>query len=314
VFPAIVRSPEVSELSAYRLPFQITGSAVGWLESGRTSATASTSLDSSLVPQSIVASGNRLAVVIPCYNTSAAVTDVIRRTLTVTDAVLAVDDGSTDDTPEYLKASGARSLRLEQNNGKGVALRAGIEEVLKGSDGLLQGDFDYVVTIDGDGQHNPANIPRLVECARRESADLVIGVRDVHQMPPKSRFGNRVSRMLFFLGTGEYVSDTQSGFRLMSVRLASTLLGTVRWKRYETEAEILSQTVALGFRIATVEIETIYFDRNRRTHFDPFWDSMRVFTMLGRYLLGSLRGRRSLRTTPPTASGRKGSPPEPGAR
>jgi glycosyltransferase involved in cell wall biosynthesis len=271
------------------------------------------SLDSSLAPQSTVASGNRVAVVIPCYNTSAAVTDVIRKALAITDAVLAVDDGSTDDTPEHLKASGARSLRLEQNSGKGVALRAGIEEVLKGSDGLLHRDFDYVITIDGDGQHNPADIPRLVECAGRDQADLVIGVRDVQQMPPKSRFGNRVSRMLFFLGTGEYVTDTQSGFRLMSVRLASTLLGTVRWRRYETEAEILSQTIALGFRIATVEIETIYFDRNRRTHFDPFWDSMRVFTVLGRYLLGSLPGRRGLRAAP-RAGSRNGSPTEPDAR
>jgi glycosyltransferase involved in cell wall biosynthesis len=257
-----------------------------------------------------VPSRNRVAVVIPCYNTSSAVTDVIRKTLAVTDAVLAIDDGSTDDTPEHLKASGVRSLRLEQNSGKGVALRAGIEEVLKGTGGVLHGDFDYVVTIDGDGQHNPADIPRLVECAGREQADLVIGVRDVRQMPPKSRFGNRVSRMLFFLGTGEYVTDTQSGFRLMSVRLASTLLGPVRWRRYETEAEILSQTIALGFRIATVEIETIYFDRNRRTHFDPFWDSMRVFTVLGRYLLGSLPGRRGLRATGSPAGDRQGPPDE----
>ena len=227
-------------------------------------------------------------MVIPCYNTSAACLDVIRRALAVTSAVLPVDDGSTDDTADYLKASGAKWVRLEHNAGKGVALRTGIEEVLKGRDGILGDTFDYIVTVDGDGQHDPDDIPRLIECARRDEADLVIGIRNVRLMPPKSKFGNYVSRMLFFLGTGQYVSDTQSGFRLLSTKLASALLSAVSWRRYETEAEILSKTVTLGYNVATVEIPTIYFDQNRRTHFDPLWDSMRVVAVLSRYVLTSL--------------------------
>ena len=230
----------------------------------------------------------RVAVVIPCYNTSSACVDVIKRALAVTPAVLPVDDGSTDDTALYLAASGARWLRLPQNAGKGVALRTGIEEVLKGREGILGDTFDYIVTVDGDGQHNPDDIPRLIECARRDEADLVIGIRNVRLMPPKSKFGNYVSRMLFFLGTGQYVPDTQSGFRLLSAKLAAALLAAVSWRRYETEAEILSKTVTLGYTVATVEIPTIYFDQNRRTHFDPLWDSMRVVAVLSRYVLTSL--------------------------
>ena len=107
-------------------------------------------------------------------------------------------------------------------------------------------------------------------------------------MPPKSKIGNYFSRLVFFLGTGRYVPDTQSGFRLFSRSLAEALLTAVSWRRYETEAEILTKAVSLGYTVATVEIPTIYFDQNRRTHFDPLWDSMRVVAVLSRYALSSL--------------------------
>jgi glycosyltransferase involved in cell wall biosynthesis len=246
------------------------------------------SLDSSLAPQSTVASGNRIAVVIPCYNTGEACVEVISRARAAANGVLVVDDGSTDDTPEHIRRAGAPCLRLPTNAGKGAALKAGLEEVLKGRQGMLGEVYDYILTVDGDGQHNPGDIPRFVSLAVRERADFVIGVRNVRVMPPKSKIGNYFSRLVFFLGTGRYVPDTQSGFRLFSHSLAEALLPTVAWRRYETEAEILTKTVSLGYSVATVEIPTIYFDQNRRTHFDPLWDSMRVVAVLSRYALSSL--------------------------
>jgi glycosyltransferase involved in cell wall biosynthesis len=233
-----------------------------------------------------------LCILIPCYNTSSACVEVVRKALAVTPAVLAVNDGSTDDTAVHLDRSGARTLHLRHNGGKGVALRAGIAEALKGEAGLLGARFDYLVTIDGDGQHDPADIPRLVAHARRTGSHLVIGARNAELMPPKSRFGNRFSRAMFRAGSGVDVPDTQSGFRVISTELASKLLPTVRWKRYETEFDILFRTVALGFPIATVEIPTVYFDENRRTHFQPFRDSMRVFGVTCRHVLTRLRRRR----------------------
>lgn len=133
----------------------------------------------------------------------------------------------------------------------------------------------------------PSDIPRLVAVARQERADLVIGVRDVRMMPPKSKVGNYFSRFLFFIGTGRYIPDTQSGFRVLSRSLAETLLGVVTWHRYETEAEILSNAVTRGYVVTTTMIPTIYFDKNRRSHFDPVWDSMRVFAVLGRCAFAS---------------------------
>ena len=230
----------------------------------------------------------RVAVVIPCYNTGRACADVIARARSAANGVVVVDDGSTDDTPEHIRSTGALCVRIPVNTGKGAALKAGIEEVLKGREGILGEAFDYIVTLDGDGQHDPADIPRLVSLALRERADFVIGVRDVGAMPPKSMIGNYFSRLMFFLGTGRYLVDTQSGFRLFSASLATSLLTTVPWRRYETEAEILTRTVSLGYTVATVGIPTIYFDANRRTHFDPVWDSIRVLAVLGRHALSSL--------------------------
>jgi glycosyltransferase involved in cell wall biosynthesis len=230
----------------------------------------------------------KVAVIIPCYNTSAACVDVIQKAQAAADAVLVVDDGSTDDTPQHILSTGVTCLRVATNAGKGAALRAGIEEVLKGRLGLLGDVFDYIMTVDGDGQHDPSDIPRFVTLAARERADLVIGVRNVGVMPPKSKIGNYFSRLVFFLGTGRYVPDTQSGFRLFSRSLAESLLTAVSWHRYETEAEMLTKAVALGYTVATVEIPTIYIDGNRRTHFDPVWDSMRVIAVLSRYALSSL--------------------------
>ena len=218
----------------------------------------------------------KIAVVVPCYNTSSRCADVIARTTPLVDAVLAVDDGSTDDTAEHLRASGCPVLRLPVNAGKGAALAAGFREALKRDGGLLGVRADYVVTVDGDGQHDPSDIPRLIASARGTGADLVLGVRDPSAMPRKNRIGAHYSRLLFLIGTSTFVADTQSGFRALSVPLIAALLDRVTWKGYESESAVLRLTIALERTLSAVAVSTIYIDGNRTSQFNPWSDSVRI--------------------------------------
>jgi glycosyltransferase involved in cell wall biosynthesis len=226
----------------------------------------------------------KIAVVIPCYNTSAHCVSVIARAAEHAGGVLAVDDGSTDDTAEHLASSGCAVVRLERNSGKGAALKAGIVNVLEGRNGRLREDFDYVVTLDGDGQHDPADIPRLVGHAMATGSAIVIGMRDPRAMPPRSRIGSHFSRLLFLIGTGQFVADTQSGFRLFARASLPALLASVTWRGYETESEVLGKALALGYDVSAVEIPAIYLDGNRRTQFRPWRDSTRIASVFRRQL------------------------------
>ena len=218
----------------------------------------------------------KVVVVVPCYNTSSRCADVIARTTPLVDAVLAVDDGSTDDTADHLRASGCRVLHLPANAGKGAALAAGFREALKGDGGLLGVRADYVVTVDGDGQHDPGDIPRLIACGQRTGADLVLGVRDPRAMPRKNWIGAHYSRLLFLIGTSTFVADTQSGFRALSLPLVAALIDRVSWKGYESESAVLWQTIALERTLSAAAISTIYIDGNRRSQFNALRDSVRI--------------------------------------
>lgn len=223
-----------------------------------------------------------IVAVVPCYNTSGACVDVIERTSTVADCVLAVDDGSTDDTAQHLLSTGCLVLRLPANSGKGAALAAGFREVLAGMNGRLRADADAVITIDGDGQHAAGDIPRLIACAAATGADLVLGMRDPRSMPRRSRIGSHFSRLLFVIGTATFVADTQSGFRLLSRPLLADLIDRVTWQGYESESELLWKALARGYTVAAVGVSTIYIEGNRATQFNAWRDSLRIAAVFKR--------------------------------
>jgi glycosyltransferase involved in cell wall biosynthesis len=223
-----------------------------------------------------------VVLLVPCYNTSWRCADVIARAAPFVDAILAVDDGSTDDTAAHLAATGCRVLHLPANRGKGAALGAGFRELLGDTPGFA---LEYVLTMDGDGQHEPADIPRFLAEAERSGADLVLGTRRPLAMPVKNRIGAHFSRLLFLTVTGSFVADTQSGFRLLSVRLVRELIDRVTWKGYESESEVLWRTLALKRSISAVEIRTIYFEGNRGSHFHPWRDSARIAALFTPQLL-----------------------------
>jgi glycosyltransferase involved in cell wall biosynthesis len=174
--------------------------------------------------------------------------------------VLVVDDGSGDDTAARAEQAGAQVLRQVPNQGKGAALRAGFRWA-------LDAGYGGVLTLDGDGQHDPAEIPAFLAKLRERPGDLIIGARDFRQMPPVRRCSNTLGRWAFSWALGQPVRDNQSGYRWISRRLMATLLDS-RETGFEFEVEMLVACVRSGFVLDWVPIRTLY--GAERSHIRPF--------------------------------------------
>ncbi|MBA2718399.1 MAG: glycosyltransferase family 2 protein [Chloroflexi bacterium] len=170
--------------------------------------------------------------------------------------VIVVDDGSPDATANVARAAGAMVIEQRPNQGKGAALRAGFRKALdEGADAIL--------TLDADGQHDPDEIPRFVAAWATPPADqeprpdLIIGRRTFRSMPPIRRLSNEIGRMAFSWAVGRDIPDNQSGYRLISRRLAEAAL-TSDEAGFAFEVEQITTCIRLGGTIAWVPIRTIY--------------------------------------------------------
>lgn len=207
-----------------------------------------------------------ICAVIPTFNNGGTVADVVRGVLRQGLPVLVVDDGSTDDTPEKLRDLDVRVLRHETNRGKGRALKTGLEAARK------QG-YRFAVTLDADGQHDPADIPALVAAAGERT--LVIGSRNLtaEGMPSGNTFANKFSNFWFTVQTGRKLPDTQTGFRVYPLEdLPSLKLLTAR---YEAELALLVFSAWKNLRIVPVPVR-VYYPEDRVSHFRPFADFFRI--------------------------------------
>lgn len=201
----------------------------------------------------------RILALIPAYNEGERVAGVVRGALAAL-PVLVVDDGSRDDTAAFAAAAGAEMLYQRPNQGKGAALRAGFRYALE------QG-YDAVITLDADGQHDPAELPAFLDLYAAQQPDLIIGERQFTRMPFPRNLSNTLGRWLFSWALGQPVRDNQSGYRLISRRLMqATLLS--REQGFEFEVEMIVTCVQQGYRLAGVPIRTIYGDE--KSHIKPF--------------------------------------------
>lgn len=185
----------------------------------------------------------------PAYNEAGRVGSVVRQALIYLPVVV-IDDGSTDETAVEAEAAGALVLRQIPNQGKGAALRAGFRWAIE------QG-YEAVLTLDADGQHDPAEIPKFLQTYQETPADLVIGRRKFSQMPLTRRLANWLARVSFSWALGRFVPDNQSGYRLISRRLMKALLVSHE-AGFEYEVEMIVICVRHNFRLAWVPIQTIY--------------------------------------------------------
>jgi glycosyltransferase involved in cell wall biosynthesis len=222
----------------------------------------------------------RLLAIIPAYNEAPRIGAVVERLVELGLPVLVVDDGSRDATAATAAAAGARILR-QPNAGKGAAMRAGCAWAVS------QG-YERVVLLDGDGQHDARETPRLVRAAL--DADLVIGRRiiDLRRQPLHRRAFNRLSSLLVTLAAGRRVRDSQSGFRVFDPRLLLRL--PLHGQRYDLESEICIIAARAGLRIAEVPITVIYNEKRSGVH--PVFDTARFFFAVAR---GACNSRSRLR-------------------
>lgn len=212
-------------------------------------------------------------VVIPAYQAEGTLGPIVRAIVAQGLPVIVVDDASTDRTAEEAERAGARVVRRGRNGGKGIALREGISLACAGV-------VPWVVTLDADGQHLPAEIPLLLRAAQTTGADLVIGNRmqNPRGMPLERRWTNRFMSWLISRVTGQSVPDTQCGFRWISSRLWDGI--RLSSSRYEVESELVIRAARSGFRVTSVPISSVY--RREVSFIRPIRDTVRFLLLLVR--------------------------------
>jgi len=201
-------------------------------------------------------------VAIPAFNEERFIGSVVLQCRALGFPVLVIDDGSTDATGEIAAMAGASVRQLEVNEGKAAALNIAFHSAQE------QG-AQALVVIDGDGQHDCAEIPRLLALIRDEQADIVIGSRFLAEsggsIPPVRRWGQRFITSVINLSSRTRVTDSQSGFRAFSARAVAAML--LHSTGFGAEVEMQFQARRHGLRVAEAPIRAMYEDRAKRNVF-----------------------------------------------
>jgi glycosyltransferase involved in cell wall biosynthesis len=239
-----------------------------------------------------------IAVVIPAFNEEATIRDVVERTLRQVARVIVVDDGSHDGTCGALDGLPVTVLRNERNCGKACSLIRGMDEAFRRG-------ADAVVTLDGDGQHPPEEIPRLLAAQRIEPRAITIGSRlhEAQRIPLDRYLANCFANFWIAWAAGERIEDSQSGFRVYPAAAWHEVLPRCRYLLgFVFESEVLIEAGRAGFRLVAIPVPAIYPARARRSHFRPVLDIARIGCMVswklisrGLYLPGLLRSLHSER-------------------
>jgi glycosyltransferase involved in cell wall biosynthesis len=227
---------------------------------------------------------DRACIVIPAYNEAHTISGLVRDCLTLEGItrVFVVDDGSRDDTARLAAEAGATVLRHPTNLGKGASL-------LYGMTAAIEAGADHIVTLDGDGQHRPADVPRLLSCAARWPARVVVGSRRASSdAAPRARArANRIADFWISWAARHPIDDSQSGFRVYPAILVHALRSrSIRERGFAFESELLIEAAHLGFSTVATDIPTIYGEAQKRpSHFRPVADITRIVLMVAGKLL-----------------------------
>jgi len=215
-------------------------------------------------------------VVIPSYNEARTIGGIVLDIARMSLSVLVIDDGSTDNTERAALDNGALVLRHRKNIGKGFSVREGIKYVLSKT------NFEWMIIMDGDGQHHTEDIPFLMKATRENTEpDIVIGNRmlETKTMPSVRYVTNKIMSWLISGICKQNIPDTQCGYRLIKVSALKEL--TLTSEKYDIESEMLIQAAENKMKIRSVPIQTIYGEEI--SEIKPIRDMMKFWILLLRY-------------------------------
>ncbi|UCD13705.1 MAG: glycosyltransferase family 2 protein, partial [Thermoplasmatales archaeon] len=186
----------------------------------------------------------RTLAVIPCYNEETTIGSIVLKAKSYVNEVLVVDDGSSDDTAKIAKDAGAVVIAHKKNKGKSSGIKTGFKYALTKA-------FDYVVTIDGDGQHNPDDIPIVLGNLQNNGHDISIGIRfgASTEMPGWRKIGKRILDYATSFGNGGHVTDSQCGFRAFNKKAVKSLAPRLNGGEFNVESEQLIKANDLGLKV-----------------------------------------------------------------
>jgi glycosyltransferase involved in cell wall biosynthesis len=215
----------------------------------------------------------KIAALIPAFREAGHIGEVVRRVRQQLQTVLVVDDGSPDSTAECARNAGAEVVVHAQNGGKGAAIKTGFKL-------LLERGFDYVLILDGDGQHLPEEIERFVAAAAMPCG-MFVGNRmhETKGMPLLRLLTNQMMSRLISWLCKQPIPDTQCGFRMIHRNVIPSLFCESNAYDYETEMLLIASRA--GHRVGSVPVTTVYADETSKIH--PLRDGLRFVKLLARY-------------------------------
>lgn len=226
-----------------------------------------------------------ITVIIPSLNPDEKLQNTVNGLLSVgfTD-IVCVNDGSREDCLGFFPEESANVTRLthEVNRGKGAALKTAFAYLLQSRPSSIG-----AVTVDGDGQHAAKDVLRCVEQMVADKEKIILGCRDFSEphVPKRSRYGNRITSGVFKLLCGMKLSDTQTGLRAFPAKYYADML-EISGDRFEYETNMLLEMKARKIPYGEVKIETVYIEENKTSHFRPFKDSYRIYSLILKFTLG----------------------------
>jgi len=211
----------------------------------------------------------KVCALIPAFNEASHIAQVVEGARPYVESVVVIDDGSSDGTAELARNAGAFCIELPSNGGKAIALRRGFAHA-------CAQNFTHAITMDGDGQHLPQDIPALLRVARETEADLVIGARSFDRalMPRARYYSNTIGSRWASALVGSKIQDSQSGFRLFRLEALNRI--KLRSRRYELEMEVLIKLGRAGCTIAHAPIHMVYDNGQARSKMKPVRDTVRI--------------------------------------